>query len=124
MFQIQTQLSGLGRVRDAMVDVAFRNLWLENPRKAVDGLGTRCCDRVELRYGRGLTMEEIGTICGVSKTAVSLGGFWWLCRLEPSFPPLRGKRLKKLHEQLRGLCQMTEPLDFLCFLVYKPPVSG
>ena len=46
-------------------------------------LGDQGRDLVELRYGRGLTMEEIGTIYGVSKAAVS-------------------KRLKKLHEQLRG----------------------
>ena len=70
-------------VRRPVEDEALRNLRLENLRKAVDGLGDQGRDLVELRYGRGLTMEEIGTIYGVSKAAVS-------------------KRLKKLHEQLRG----------------------
>lgn len=41
------------------------------------------CGRKVALYGQGLTVEEIGTIYGVSKAAVS-------------------KRLKKLHEQLRG----------------------
>ena len=70
-------------VRRPVEDTVLRNLQLETLRKAVDGLGTQSRDLVELRYGRGLTMEEIGTIYGVSKAAVS-------------------KRLKKLHEQLRG----------------------
>ena len=38
---------------------------------------------IDFRYGRGLTMEEIGKFYGVSKMAVS-------------------KRLKKLHEKLKG----------------------
>ena len=70
-------------VRRPVEDTALRNLQLECLRKAVDGLGDQGRDLVELRYGQGLTMEEIGTIYGVSKAAVS-------------------KRLKKLHEQLRG----------------------
>ena len=71
-------------VRRPVEDTVLRNLQLEETlRKAVDGLGDQGRDLVELRYGRGLTMEEIGTIYGVSKAAVS-------------------KRLKKLHEQLRG----------------------
>ena len=70
-------------VRRPVEDAALRNLQLECLRKAVDGLGTQGRDLVELRYGQGLTVEEIGTIYGVSKAAVS-------------------KRLKKLHEQLRG----------------------
>ena len=70
-------------VRRPVEDTVLRNLQLETLRKAVDGLGDQGRDLVELRYGRGLTMEEIGTIYGVSKAAVS-------------------KRLKKLHEQLRG----------------------
>ena len=69
-------------VRRPVEDTVLRNLQLECLRKAVDGLGTQGRDLVELRYGQGLTMEEIGTIYGVSKAAVS-------------------KRLKKLHEQLR-----------------------
>ena len=70
-------------VRRPVEDAVLRNLQLECLRKAVDGLGDQGRDLVELRYGQGLTMEEIGTIYGVSKAAVS-------------------KRLKKLHEQLRG----------------------
>ena len=70
-------------VRRPVEDTVLRNLQLECLRKAVDGLGTQSRELIELRYGQGLTMEEIGTIYGVSKAAVS-------------------KRLKKLHEQLRG----------------------
>ena len=70
-------------VQQVSVPKVLWNLQLETLRKAVDGLGDQGRDLVELRYGRGLTMEEIGTIYGVSKAAVS-------------------KRLKKLHEQLRG----------------------
>ena len=69
-------------VRRPVEDTVLRNLQLECLRKAVDGLGDQGRDLVELRYGQGLTMEEIGTIYGVSKAAVS-------------------KRLRKLHEQLR-----------------------
>ena len=78
----ETVLSGSECVRRPVEDAALWNLQLECLRKAVDGLGTQGRDLVELRYGQGLTVEEIGTIYGVSKAAVS-------------------KRLKKLHEQLR-----------------------
>ena len=70
-------------VRRPVEDAALRNLQLETLRKAVGDLGDQGRDLIQLRYGRGLTMEEIGTIYGVSKASVS-------------------KRLKKLHEQLRG----------------------
>ena len=70
-------------VRRPVEDTVLWNLQLETLRKAVDELGDQDRDFIQLRYGRGLTMEEIGTIYGVSKAAVS-------------------KRLKKLHEQLRG----------------------
>ena len=79
----ETVLSGSDCVRRPVEDAALRNLQLECLRKAVEDLGTQGRDLVELRYGRGLTMEEIGRIYGVSRAAVS-------------------KRLKKLHEQLRG----------------------
>ena len=75
--EFETVLSGSECVRRPVEDTVLRNLQLETLWKAVDGLGDQ-----ELRYGQGLTMEEIGTIYGVSKAAVS-------------------KRLKKLHEQLR-----------------------
>ena len=58
-------------VRRPVEDTVLRNLRLECLRKAVDGLGTQGRDLVELRYGQGLTVEEIGTIYGVSKAAVS-----------------------------------------------------
>ena len=70
-------------VRRPVEDTVLRNLQLETLRKAVDDLGNSGRDLIQLRYGRGLTMEEIGTIYGVSKAAVS-------------------KRLKKLHEKLKG----------------------
>ena len=70
-------------VRRPVEDAALWNLQLECLRKAVDTLGTQDQDLIELRYGRSLTMEEIGINYGVSTAAVS-------------------KRLKKFHEQLRG----------------------
>ena len=70
-------------VRRPVEDAVLRNLQLETLRKAVGDLGDQGRDLIQLRYGRGLTMEEIGTIYGVSKASGS-------------------KRLKKLHEQLRG----------------------
>ncbi len=76
-------LSSLGYVRRPVEDAALRNLQLENLRKAVDDLDNQGRDLIGLRYGSGLTMEEIGKIYGVSKMAVS-------------------KRLKKLHEMLRS----------------------
>ena len=76
-------LSGLGYVRRPVENAALRNLQLETLRKAVDDLDDQGRDLIRLRYGSGLTMEEIGKIYGVSKMAVS-------------------KRLKKLHEMLRS----------------------
>ena len=81
--EFETVLSASECVRRPVEDTVLWNLQLECLRKAVDGLGDQGRELVELRYGQGLTMEEIGTIYGVSKAAVS-------------------KRLKKLHEQLRG----------------------
>ena len=78
-----TVLSGSECVRRPVEDAALWNLQLECLRKAVDTLGTQDQDLIELRYGRSLTMEEIGINYGVSTAAVS-------------------KRLKKFHEQLRG----------------------
>ena len=66
-----------------MEDAALRNLQMECLRGAVDELGVQGRDLIQLRYGSGLTLVEIGRIYGVSRAAVS-------------------KRLKKLHEQLRG----------------------
>ena len=83
----ETVLSGSDCVRRPVEDTVLRNLQFETLRKAVNGLGDQGRDLVELRYGRGLTMEEIGTIYGVSKAAVSLDGSWRQWRLEPSRPP-------------------------------------
>ena len=85
----ETVLSSSDCVRRPVEDAVLWNLQLETLRKAVDELGEQDRDLIQLRYG-GLTMEEIGTIYGVSKAAVS----------------------KRLTE---GLCQMTEPLNFLFF---------
>ena len=81
--EFETVLSSSDCVRRPVEDAALRNLQLEILRKAVDGLDDQGRDLIGLRYGKDLTMEEIGKIYGVSKAAVS-------------------KRLKKLHEQLRG----------------------
>ncbi|HJB53196.1 MAG TPA: sigma-70 family RNA polymerase sigma factor [Candidatus Oscillibacter pullicola] len=80
--EFETVLSSLDCVRRPVEDAALRNLQLECLRNAVDGLDGQGRELVQLRYGRGLTTEEIGKLCGVSKMAVS-------------------KRLKKLHEKLR-----------------------
>ena len=81
--EFETVLSGLDCVKRPVEDAVLRNLRLENLRKAVDDLDDQGQDLIGLRYGSGLTMEEIGKIYGVSKMAVS-------------------KRLKKLHEKLRS----------------------
>ena len=78
----ETVLSGSDCVRRPVEDAVLWNLQLETLRKAVGSLGDQDQDLIQLRYGRCLTMEEIGRIYGVSRAAVS-------------------KRLKKLHEQLR-----------------------
>ena len=97
--EFETVLSGSDCVRRPVEDTVLWNLQLECLREAVDGLGDQGRDLVELRYGRGLTMEEIGTIYGVSKAA------------------------EKAPRTVVGLCQMTEPFNFFAFLVYKLPVS-
>ena len=81
--EFETVLSSSDCVRRPVEDAVLWNLQLETLRKAVNSLGDQDWDFIQLRYGSGLTMEEIGMIYGVSKAAVS-------------------KRLKKLHEQLRG----------------------
>ena len=81
--EFETVLSGSECVRRPVEDAALWNLQLECLRKAVDTLGTQDQDLIELRYGRSLTMEEIGINYGVSTAAVS-------------------KRLKNLHEKMRS----------------------
>ena len=72
--------------RDSTEDLVLRNLRLENLRKAVSVLSDEEQQLISLRYDQELTMEAIGKILGVSKMAVS-------------------KRLKKLHNQLKGSVQ-------------------
>ena len=91
-------------VRRPVEDEALRNLRLENLRKAVKDLGEQSRELIDLRYGRELTMEEIGKVYGISKTAVS-------------------KRLKTLHEKLRSSVTRQGPSTFFIFLVYKSAVS-
>lgn len=71
---------------DSTEDLVMRNLRLENLRKAVSALSDEERQLISLRYDQELTMEAIGKILGVSKMAVS-------------------KRLKKLHNQLKGSVQ-------------------
>lgn len=78
----ETVLSCSDCVRLPVEATALWNLRLENLRKAVNGLGDQGRELIGLRYGRDLTMEEIGKVYGISKAAVS-------------------KRLKRLHEKLR-----------------------
>ena len=80
--EFETVLSGSDCVRRPVEDAVLWNLRLENLRKAVNVLDRRSRELIGLRYGRGLTMEEIGKLYGVSRMAVS-------------------KRLKKLHEKLK-----------------------
>ena len=64
-------------------DAALKNLQLEKLRKAVADLDDQDQQLISLRYDDGLSMDEIGRLRNVSKMAVS-------------------KRLKKLHQKLRG----------------------
>ncbi len=67
----------------ATEDLALKSLQLGKLRNAVAALDDQERKLVCLRYGNGLSMEEIGQAFGVSKMAVS-------------------KRLKKLHQKLRA----------------------
>ena len=81
--EFETVLSGSECVRRPVEDAVLWTLRLESLQKAVEVLDHQSRELIDFRYDRGLTMEEIGRLCGISKMAVS-------------------KRLKKLHEQLRG----------------------
>ena len=81
--EFETVLSGSECVRRPVEDAALRNLQLENLRKAIAELDVQGQNLLSLRYSDALTMDEIGQIYGISKMAVS-------------------KRLKKLHEKLKG----------------------
>ena len=79
--EFETVLSGSECVRRPVEDAALRNLRLENLRKAIAELDVQGQNLLSLRYSDALTMDEIGQIYGISRTAVS-------------------RRLKKLHEKL------------------------
>ena len=81
--EFETVLSGSDCVRRPVEDAVLWNLRLENLRKAVNVLDRRSRELIDFRYAKGLTIEEIGKFYGVSRMAVS-------------------KRLKKLHEKLKG----------------------
>ena len=73
---------------------ALKNLLLKNLRAAMTELDERDRYLLALRYRDELSMEAIGKIMGISKTAVS-------------------KRLKKLHEMLKGSV-LSRTLHFFC----------
>lgn len=64
-------LSGSDCIRHPVEDVALWNLGLETLRRAVKGRDSQGRDFIVLRYGQGLTIEEIGRIYGVPRMAVS-----------------------------------------------------
>lgn len=76
-------MSCYGGVKRPVEEAVLRDLQLENLRKAVKDLPIKEQDLISLRYSGELSMEEIGTLYGVSRMAVS-------------------KRLRKLHEKLRS----------------------
>lgn len=81
--EFETVLSGSECVRRPVEDTVLWTLRLESLQKAMEALDHQSRELIDFRYARGLTMEEIGKFYGVSKMAVS-------------------KRLKKLHEKLKG----------------------
>ena len=81
--EFETVLSGSECVRRPVEDAVLWTLRLENLQKAMEVLDHQSRERIDFRYDRGLTMEEIGKFYGVSKMAVS-------------------KRLRKLHQKLKG----------------------
>lgn len=81
--EFETVLPGSECVRRPVEDPVLWTLRLESLQKAMEVLDHQSRELIDFRYDRGLTMEEIGKFYGVSKMAVS-------------------KRLKKLHEKLKG----------------------
>ena len=81
--EFETVPSGWRGARRPVEDEVLRNLRLENLQKAMNQLDQNDQCLLSLRYDDELTMEEIGKVYGISKMAVS-------------------KRLRKLHEKLRG----------------------
>ena len=69
--EFETVLSCLGSTDPPVEETVIQALQLETLRKAVQGLDAQEQNLIVLRYGQELTMEEIGTLCGVSKMTVS-----------------------------------------------------
>ena len=72
-----------GDVERPVEDKALWNLRLECLQRAVECLDQADQELIGFRYGDCLTEQEIGTVYGISKAAIS-------------------KRLKKLRERLKG----------------------
>ncbi len=73
-------------IADPIFNIVSRNLTLEKLHKAIDTLSADEKDLICLYYYKHLTMEQIGTLFGVSKMAIS-------------------KRHKKLISKLRNLME-------------------
>lgn len=67
----ETVLSSYGDASRVTEEIALENLQLETLRKAVAELSERERKLISLRYGRKLSMEEIGNRQGVSRMAIS-----------------------------------------------------
>ena len=81
--EFEAAVNSQPQTQRALEDAALKNLQLEKLRKAVADLEDQDQQLISLRYDDELSMEEIGKLQNVSKMAVS-------------------KRLKKLHQKLRG----------------------
>ena len=81
--EFETVLSRHAPPQRTLENTVLRNLQLEDLRKAIAELDSQDKQLIDLRYEDDLTQEEIGKLLGVSKMTVS-------------------KRLKKLHQKLRG----------------------
>ena len=79
--KFETVLSCYGDASRVTEEIALENLQLETLRKAMAELSERERNLISLRYGRELSMEEIGNRQGVSRMAIS-------------------KRLRTLHRKL------------------------
>ena len=119
--EFETVLSGSECARRPVEDAVLWTLRLESLQKAVEVLDHQSRELIDFRYDRGLTMEEIGKFCGVSKMTVSLDGSWRLCRLEPSRPLLAGKAAEKAPRKAEGLCHLTGPFSFFLFFGLQMP---
>ena len=81
--EFEVAVNSQSQPQRALEDAVLKNLQLEKLRKAVAELEDQDQQLISLRYDDELSMEEIGRLQNVSKMTVS-------------------KRLKKLHQKLRG----------------------